>query len=339
MSKQKIFFRADGNSSTGLGHVIRLLALADMINELFTCTFAIQNPSEALREQILNVCHELIILPEQDESNVSFYRELELYLTGNEIVVLDGYRFDTFYQHQIKQLGSKLICIDDIHAVHFVADAVINHGLPQKEAYSTELYTKIYLGPRYALLRPAFLLSNNIDNTKDNELSVFICFGGADPSNLTSKYLQYLLDIPYIDIIYVVTGSAYRYCAELKKIIKNTNKVVWHQNLSSEAMAASVASAKIAIVPGSTIALECASVGIGLICGHYVPNQIYISNGLSHYGMAYNISDMNKVGHEELKETIDKVLQPETLGQMLSQQKKYFDGSSKQRLISLINNL
>ena len=37
---QKLFFRADGNSSIGLGHLLRLLAVADALKYKFEITFA-----------------------------------------------------------------------------------------------------------------------------------------------------------------------------------------------------------------------------------------------------------------------------------------------------------
>ena len=43
-----------------------------------------------------------------------------------KIVVLDGYHFDTNYQTKIKQKGCKLVCIDDLHDKHFVADIIIH---------------------------------------------------------------------------------------------------------------------------------------------------------------------------------------------------------------------
>ncbi len=42
-NKPKIYFRADGNATMGLGHVIRSLALAEMSNDIFDCHFKIKH--------------------------------------------------------------------------------------------------------------------------------------------------------------------------------------------------------------------------------------------------------------------------------------------------------
>ncbi|MEO5907505.1 MAG: hypothetical protein ABIQ11_12315 [Saprospiraceae bacterium] len=66
--KKKVFFRADGNSRIGLGHIIRSLALAEIISENFHITFLIQSPDDYLTTEIRKVCDELIELP-TDHSN------------------------------------------------------------------------------------------------------------------------------------------------------------------------------------------------------------------------------------------------------------------------------
>src|SRR5690242_18864490 len=147
MRKTKIVFRADGNSQIGLGHVVRSLALAEMLHEAFDCVFAIQAPSPDLQQQIMAVCAEIIMLPVCTKQESNFINELDNHLTGNEIVVLDGYVFETAYQKYIKSKGCTLACIDDIYAYHFVADVIINHsGGIHKELYSVKPYTQCFLG-------------------------------------------------------------------------------------------------------------------------------------------------------------------------------------------------
>ena len=54
--KQKIFFRADADSSIGYGHFVRTLALADILKDNFDCIFFTQTPSPYQRQEIENVC-------------------------------------------------------------------------------------------------------------------------------------------------------------------------------------------------------------------------------------------------------------------------------------------
>ena len=88
--------------------------------------------------------------------------------------------YATEYQQQIKDKGCKLVCIDDIHDKHYVADVVINHapGL-DKNNFSVEPYTKLCLGLDYVLLRKPFLEKPIAANKEIKYNKVFICFGGV----------------------------------------------------------------------------------------------------------------------------------------------------------------
>ena len=153
--KKKIYFRTDGNNHIGLGHVIRCLALADMLKEEFECVFATRFVNKYIIEEIEKSCLSYIKLKEDHNKH---FEDFLTYINKEDIVVLDNYFFTTEYQIIIKNVGCKLVCIDDMHDKHYVADAVINHGPSLREnQFSVESYTKLCLGLDYALLRKPFL--------------------------------------------------------------------------------------------------------------------------------------------------------------------------------------
>ena len=136
--KRKIIFRVDGGANIGMGHISRCCALADMLKDSFKIHFYTRANTEAIIENIKNYSDNVFTLSDA----ISYTEESSQWISvldGNETVVLDGYNFDTNYQQQVKAKGSKLVCIDDIHAYPFVADAVINHapGI-KKERYSAD---------------------------------------------------------------------------------------------------------------------------------------------------------------------------------------------------------
>src|SRR5688572_723719 len=139
----KIIFRTDGNSNIGLGHIMRCIALSQMLKEDFNnIVFFIREPSESISELFKREGIQLVSLIEEEE----FFSTL----SAKEIVVLDGYHFDTAYQKKVKSSGSQLVCIDDLRDKHFVADILINPapGLVEAE-YDAEKYTRFLLGADY----------------------------------------------------------------------------------------------------------------------------------------------------------------------------------------------
>ncbi|MBN4051246.1 UDP-2,4-diacetamido-2,4,6-trideoxy-beta-L-altropyranose hydrolase, partial [bacterium AH-315-M05] len=309
--KRKIIFRADGNSDIGLGHVIRSLALADMLKEEFDCVFIIQKPSHNLMGQINKVCSKVYELPESSDYLTEAGYIADKYLQGGEIVVLDGYGFDTAYQKTIKQKGNKLVCIDDIHDYHFVADVVINHsGGIKAEEYSIEPYTKLCLGTEYALLRKPFLEIAKKERQFNNIENVFICFGGSDHNNHTQKALRACLGLDQIKEIHIAVGSAYRHPRELSKAIKENKNVKRqihvHSNLAAREMVVVMKKCQLGICSASSIAYEAGTVGMGLICTAYTDNQKNISNFLKEKKYAIVLNDLNKITTDNLQKTIDK---------------------------------
>ena len=93
--KPIIIFRVDGNSEIGLGHVIRCFSLAKMLHDYFKITFF-------CKELPLSVEN---LLTENNIQNFKIEKEEQFLhqLNANEIVVLDGYQFDTNYQKEIKE--------------------------------------------------------------------------------------------------------------------------------------------------------------------------------------------------------------------------------------------
>lgn len=324
--KPKIFFRADGSSTIGLGHVIRSLAFADMIKHHFECFFIIRNPSPSLRNQIKNVCDHLIDLNEE----ASMVQEAQLlvqnWIDNTSIVVLDGYAFNTEYQKIIKTVGCKLICIDDINAYHFVSDVVINHsGGFEPQEYSIEANTRLLLGPSYALLRPEFLQVAKNQNSKSSSDSIFICFGGADPNNDTLQVLQRCIISKPDASYHIVLGSAFLHFESLEKFIQKTStKVYILRDLNAQEMVDKMKSCPIAITSPSTISYEYLCTGGKLFLKIIADNQIRINYFLISNNLAFAFDDFSEA---------DKVSHNSKL------QKSLFDGNQKKRLLKLLFDL
>ncbi len=319
MTKTKIYIRADGNSEIGLGHVIRSLALAEMLKEDFDCIFATRFLTDYITTEAHKVCNDIIKLPESDEHFDAFLS----FLSGNEIVVLDNYFYDTDYQRAIKNRGCKLVCIDDIHDKHFVADVVINHapGI-SKEQYSAEYYTQFCLGLEYSLLREPFRQEiDSIHYSAPEQLnSIFVCFGGADYMNLTEKTIDVLLQ-NNVGNISAVIGDANKHAVKLKNKFKDNHIVSILNDLSSNEIVQVLKKSDLAIVPSSSILLEVFSIGMPVITGFYVKNQEEASNFIVQQGLAVGVNMVSVEYPLMLKNALAVIGQNECY-QMVLQQKR-----------------
>lgn len=324
----KILFRADGHNKMGLGHIVRSLALLKMLENNFDCFFAVQDPPKNLLPQIKGYCDQIIELPKTNHLEKEAQKLCEGYLTGNEIVVLDGYHFGTKYQEIIKRRGCKIVCIDDIHDVHFLADVIINHaGGIQKEQYSAEDYTQFYLGFDYTLLREPFLEAAK-NRLSPNDYSIpFICLGGADPENATLIILKQLEEMDTIEQCYVVIGGAYLHKKELEEfMICSRLKIVILENICASRMIEIMRTCSIAITSPSTIALEYLSIGGDLYLYPIAANQKFLFDFLTQKGIAFDFNQFPIINKEKRSMARDI-------------QKKEFDGKSKERLLKIFEGL
>lgn len=331
---RKVVFRADGNTQIGLGHVIRSMALYNMLSADFDCSFASRSNLTTVLNNVGNIHFEQI--PE----SINLLDEAE-YLTANKIVsngdvmVLDGYNFETNYQQSFKDKNLSVVCIDDIHSYHFVADLVINHAYGVNEnAYSKEKCTKLLLGLDYALLRPSFLELSKKTRAINKVSSVLINMGGADEQNVTSKILKACLRVKGIERINVMIGAANPNKSSIEKLVsENKGRINLVQNLSAEEVCQLMLNSEIVICPASSICVEAAAVGMGICAGYTANNQLNILHGFESNKALLNLGNLIELSEEDALEKIASYINNLPLiNQHISVQKQLIDGKSDERL-------
>ncbi len=293
-----IFFRADGNTHIGLGHLTRCLALAEMLRQEFDCVFLVQNPTPEVKAQI-EADFKIFTLPQKED----FLKEAHFLTTevlkNGQIIVLDHYQIQTKYQQILKANGLKVVCIDDMYAWHFVADVVINHaGGISEDDYSCEPYTKLCLGLDYALLRRPFLeaakkLAVEGGRKIKKIENVLICFGGSDNQNLSLQAAKATWEHQKFKEIHIVLGSAFAFYQDLCTFVEDKPAIYLHQNLSAQAMCDLMFHCQLAIVPASGVSVEALFCGMYLLLHQTADNQASIGKGLLRfYPQVKVISDL-----------------------------------------------
>jgi len=291
--RRKVFFRADGNKNIGIGHVVRSLALVEILKDKFDCHFISINPSNDVKDLILNSCTNLHILNYNFIEKLEAHYLIDIYISQNDIVVLDGYHFKTNYQEILKNHGCKIICIDDIYNYHFVSDIVINHAPDtNRDRYSVSKNTELLLGLNYALLRKPFLKNLKAKNENQrNEHEVFVNFGGVDKHNLTLKIMNWLLIDDHFQTLNIVLGveNAFEKEFEMLKTQKAKHRVInIFKSINASKLVSLFKRSSLAIVPASTIAIECIATRTPMLTGYYVENQIDVYHELLNLDSSIN---------------------------------------------------
>ncbi|WP_282115639.1 UDP-2,4-diacetamido-2,4,6-trideoxy-beta-L-altropyranose hydrolase [Cellulophaga baltica] len=336
MSK-KIIFRADGDSTTGLGHLYRLFSLVEIIKHTYQFVFVVlENSTNSIIPKEYN---KVIIPKEIKTKNEPEWLESN-FPSKDYILIADGYQFTASYQKKIKQKGYNLIYIDDLVTEHMYADIVINHSpYLQKDNYQKENYTELALGTQFALLRPLFLEEAKKIKTINTINTAFICFGGADPFNLSLKALNALLQVKSFKKIHVVLGGAYKHEEIFNLKENNPSKIQVHRNISEKNLINVMSECQFAIAPASTILYELCCLKMPILSGYYVENQKNIYNGLSQKNAIINGGDFRNYKTLDFLRKIKDFLNNPKIDSYLISQQSLFDSNSKIRILGLINKL
>ncbi|MBC8052971.1 MAG: UDP-2,4-diacetamido-2,4,6-trideoxy-beta-L-altropyranose hydrolase [Sphingobacteriaceae bacterium] len=314
MRKVQVFFRVDGNAAIGLGHLIRSLALARMLDQCFSIHFLIREAPEAFKNDLNRFGFECTAIHNEAEwiMNLQF----------GQIVVVDNYTFDIEVQRTIRQRGAKLVCIDDLGDRDFDADLIINHA-PDIEHYIAQPYTKFALGTDFALLRPEFLKVNPKKRTSNIE-TLFICFGGSDFNNCTLESLQAAVEIEQLNKIDIVIGASYLYKETLSAYVTD-KRVNLHHDVNENQIVKLLMDADVAIVPASGILYEAVAISPIIISGTYTNNQEKLFAGFS---KLEGIDITTSFQYSAIKDAITKALALE----INQDRKTIIDGNSPKRI-------
>ena len=103
IDRPKVLFRADGNGSIGLGHLIRSSALAGILKDKYSCALATRSKNEAVLEQVSPSFTKLIQLPEGDYLEEANFLAINL---ANDIVKgkMDANSARDFYAKAVKDM-------------------------------------------------------------------------------------------------------------------------------------------------------------------------------------------------------------------------------------------
>lgn len=297
--KRKIYFRADAGPEIGYGHYIRSLALADMLKQDFDCTMFTQIPTDYQLRECEAVCP-IVVLPDDDSKFDAFLD----YLQGDEIVVLDNYFYTTDYQRAIKAKGCQLVCLDDMHDRHYVADIVINHapGFTRFD-YSLETYTQLCTGLNWSLLRAPFLQEHKEDNRK----GCLVCLGGADMNHLSEKVVDVVLRSTDDDV-HLVIGDINLLAQQLQDKYGKNSRVQIHKAISACEMANLMSCSRWGIISASGLLWEATACGLPVLYGYYIDNQIDICKRNKRINLSVCIGDFRALTDEALAAEIDSFI-------------------------------
>ncbi|NVO31169.1 UDP-2,4-diacetamido-2,4,6-trideoxy-beta-L-altropyranose hydrolase [Hymenobacter lapidiphilus] len=324
----RLLLRADGNARLGLGHVMRLLALAEILRPDFPeQLFLIREPDTALAAQLAAAGLTVQALPARSLPEEAAYLAAHV-LRSDDVLVLDGYDFRYDYQNTVRGAVHRLVYLDDLHAYPLAADLVLNPaGGPTVADYELrQPGARLLSGPAYAPLRAAFQGKLVEDDTPaPDPTTMFVCLGGADPTHQTKRVATELLALPGMRRVHAVVGGAYQGWEALHTWAANQPNLTLHRHLAAPALATLMRQCGAAVCSASTVSYEYCAAGGGLLlllptaANQYDLDHYLRGAGLARpYTAAANILTSSEAGR--------------IATEMRAAQRQVFDGQAPTRL-------
>jgi UDP-2,4-diacetamido-2,4,6-trideoxy-beta-L-altropyranose hydrolase len=301
---KRLVFRADGNGFIGLGHVVRLLALADRLRGLAPGVFLVRTPSAAIAQLLADAGWAIQALPVPASSATEASWLAHSFLQPSDVLILDGYEFTQDYQQSLRQSGCGLVYIDDLCAWPVVADVLINHSpgiIPAH--YKAPPTARLLLGPAFALLRRPFLEAATLPAQNMEALtSALVCFGGADPLGLTHRTLAALLHLPQLGRLSAVVGGAFGDATALQQLAAQhpEQTITIHRQVEAQTLVELLQTHAVIVAPASTVLIEALVLGRPVVTGYYAPNQQALASYVHTQQQAFSVGDFTSLPDDQL---------------------------------------
>jgi len=321
----------------------------------FSVAFACRDFKDAWHQEVKRQKFDLFLLPQlssspnnwlgcSQEVDASDFTNLILNVHPVDMVIVDHYAIDSTWEVIVRSKRRKLFCIDDLANRAHVCDAILDQSLsPNGERYDHLVprdCTKL-LGPKYALLSPAYpakRLSLNLENRPVRKILVF--FGGSDSANLTTQAIEALNCQEFVGIEkYVVAGPLNKHLTQIMEDAKRLDpSFTIFPSVTS--MPDLLADMDFAIAAGGVNSWERCCLGVPSLVAIVADNQKESTDALAAIGAVEYLGYANEIKPSDIhSKTLEILANPPRLNEMRKKALAVVDGYGCIRAATSINLL
>lgn len=312
----------DCGEGVGLGHLERMLALADALRTHASVSLILPEGDALLRRRVEDRGHMAVAVPGETATRV------QAAIDGTrsvDLVVLDGYVFDAEMQTRLRE-RAPLTVVDDL-GLPADCDLAVNPS-PGGERLRPTGATTFLGGADYALLRAAFAEARErVLRQGRASRTVLVSTGATDVDGIGGRVVAELLETdPSVEVMRVV-GPETRdaHAADQPRL---------HVLVAPTGLAEALAQATLYVGAAGTTAVQAACVGIPAVINDVVVNQSAQAAALAEAGCAVVVDS------DDLARTCVRLLEdPARCDAMANRGRDLVDGRGAWRVADAVRRL
>jgi UDP-2,4-diacetamido-2,4,6-trideoxy-beta-L-altropyranose hydrolase len=298
-----IAFRVDSSIEMGVGHIMRCLALADELRKNdASITFVCRDLDGHLGGLVIQKGYMLKLLPSPLTKFTNSWLKTSCEVDSNEtldaleskidLLIVDHYGLQQGWHRKVSRITRKIMVIDDLANRQLSCDILLDQTFGrEKDDYLKWVGsdTTVLCGTNYALLREQFSKSRDQALKKRRDFNgiknILVNFGGADFSNDSSRILNILSNLKFINTpsVDVVLGKSALYMDEIQRQVDSYDLKVRVFSYVDD-IAGLMLKADVAIGAGGSSSWERCALGLPALLFVNANNQLLIAKNLEKAG-------------------------------------------------------
>jgi len=355
----KIVFRVDSSASMGIGHLMRCLTLAEALRERgaqirFVCREHTGNLIALLQQKAMPVT----VLPAPAVNDTASGEDYAAWLGVTQAedaeqtikalngekpdwLVVDHYGLEVEWEQRLRSHVIKLMVIDDLANRRHVCDVLLdqNYSLEGEQRYAglVPVTCKLFLGPRYALLRPEYAAYRKTLRVHAGQAKrVLVFFGGTDPQNMTGMSLEALShpDLMHLEVD-VVIGTNNPHHKTIEQQVLRRPHTTLHEPRPH--LADLMVQADLALGAGGATTWERMCLGLPTVLVTIAENQCPAAEALATKQLILYAGNTSAVTAENLSKVVVKLASDVSqLNELSAQNQIMVDGLGAERIREVI---
>jgi UDP-2,4-diacetamido-2,4,6-trideoxy-beta-L-altropyranose hydrolase len=318
--KKVFLIRADASAEMGAGHLMRTLALGQMLQDAACVVhFATIAHNADIIDRLIaeNFLVHLLSAPFSECSDAASVAHIARSISASWIVI-DGYHFTCTYEKTVQEEvpTAKIMTIDDVPRIHHSADVLLsqNYGA-QNMVFSTEVSTQKLLGLEFLLLRREFKKARSEAKSASTHIPkrLLVTLGGGTPqgdsANLKIARALSGLDSYPLEVVFIA-GKMSANKAELKACLNSNHRFLEF----CDDVACEMSQADFAIVAGGSSMWELMYLGVPFLAVALTEAQKSYIEMLTEHKLCLNLGP-----HTSLESTFVKSAVTQLLGDSILQ--------------------